>query len=279
MDTYADILKDPVKIKALEASVRGTQITATEKKKTKELHKVLKGLPAINKEPKPELKPQGPKFSRATDVNLILDKSVPLPTEGTRPLSSIKRIIMHTTEGHAMITSFRSLINKHVGVHYGVDRDGKVFQGASEEKITSHAYKNNSDSVGIEIANLMALTKESDTLYRGARNKLITYKTSYYNGKTLPRQVGDIYYESFAPKQLESIIKLVIHIHNVVGAEKPLDIVAHSTLSPEDRFDPGPLFPLEALKNIMEEYFISPISLDYVGRFITAYNIHIGDLA
>jgi N-acetyl-anhydromuramyl-L-alanine amidase AmpD len=62
-----------------------------------------------------------------------------------------KRIILHHTAGGSLSGAEVTLRSRKLGYHYMIDKDGHAYEYAHPDSHMSHAYRNNSATVGISI--------------------------------------------------------------------------------------------------------------------------------
>lgn len=162
----------------------------------------------------------------------------PLPYQnnlGQREALDIDIIVIHATETPTLGLSreFGERVWYSSGTgnsgHYYIDRDGSVYQYVSDLRIAHHVRRFNQRSIGIEIINAGRYP-------------------NWYN------QDGQSQTESYTDEQINSLIKLVNHLHHKYPHIST--IAGHEDLDPDKmtasdnphvlidrKVDPGPLFP------------------------------------
>ena len=139
-----------------------------------------------------------------------------------RPVNSIKIIVLHYTgmqserESIIRLCSLRSKVSSH----FVISRNGKIYRLVKDNHIAWHAgkscwgkFKNlNKNSIGIELVN------------KGHR----------------------FGYTSFSKKQILSLIKICKNLLRKYKI-KNRNIIGHSDIAPDRKFDPGPKFPWKLL--------------------------------
>lgn len=88
----------------------------------------------------------------------IYDPSLKFGPYDTRPLTSIRRIIIHHTAG-SLGDTIQAVHQSHLnqgwvgcGYHYFIAADGSIAKGRPNEAIGAHCYGYNSDSLGVVLA-------------------------------------------------------------------------------------------------------------------------------
>ena len=154
-------------------------------------------------------------------------------------------LVIHFTSGataESSIEFWRTPDAKGASAHIVIDRDGTVFQCRPFNTTCGHAgvstwkgFRNlNSCSIGIELANAgdnEALTKRW--------SKFPPQEARHKNGGMLKN------WEAYTPEQLgacEEVAKAL------VARYKLDDVVGHDDIAPSRKIDPGPAFPMAALR-------------------------------
>jgi len=161
-------------------------------------------------------------------------------------------IILHYTAGPASI-AINTLINPRAkaSAHLVVDRDGSITQLAPFHFMTWHAGNSsyqgrsgfNKYSIGIEIANDGYLTP-SGNLYRAWYGATHTAEEVVY--ATHRNQTSPTYWHVYSEDQIRvvtELCRLLIEEYNVQL------ILGHEEIAPARKFDPGPAFPLDKLRD------------------------------
>ena len=143
--------------------------------------------------------------------------------------SKIDMIVFHATATNSIDETLSIFIDKEEGgrvsSHYVIDRDGTVYQVIPEDKRAWHAGVScwgdikediNSHSIGIEFQ--------------------------------CPA-LGERSFQDFSVEQIQSGKKLCADIMNRYKI-KPENVVAHSDIAPDRKFDPGETFPWEEFCNL-----------------------------
>ncbi|HYF36550.1 MAG TPA: N-acetylmuramoyl-L-alanine amidase [Prosthecobacter sp.] len=166
-------------------------------------------------------------------------------------------IVIHYTEGasgRSSIDWWKQPQNRQIdlGAHLVIDRDGSIIQCRAFNRTMSHAgvsrwkdpntgilHKNaNGYAIGIELAN----AGNSASVIKAAR-KLPGFagvKTATHRNGGKPAE-WEIFPELQVHACIEACKALVVHYHLD-------DITGHDCIAPERKKDPGPLFPMERLR-------------------------------
>jgi N-acetylmuramoyl-L-alanine amidase len=176
-------------------------------------------------------------------------KKIQLPSHGPLPIRRL--LVVHFTGGASARSSIDAMAVRGVSAHLTIDRDGTIFQSIPFSQIAYHAGKSrwedpktgiryiglNSYSIGIELANAGA---DPDAFAWAERLPGFTSITArHQNGGPMTE------WENFPPAQIASLFAvaklLVDHYHLD-------DITGHDCIAPERKNDPGPAFPMQALR-------------------------------
>lgn len=143
---------------------------------------------------------------------------------------------------------------RQVSAHFVIDLGGEITQLMPLNKIAWHAgisamgKRNgiNKYSLGLEIVNPGYLTKSSDNLFFTYFNNPVTpdkaIMAKHKNEKN-PR-----YWHVFDPDQLAAVNYLCIELAELFPIKY---IVGHDEISPGRKQDPGPLYPIQKLRDIV----------------------------
>ena len=213
---------------------------------------------------------QANKESNSTNTSdhwLTTAKRIPIGNgESLTPLF----VVIHFTEGWEALTSIEGWQRRTDGVlaHIIVDRDGQVFQCRPFNQKCSHAGGSrwrhpadpagklnesvNSHSIGIEIANtgdggddnLHARLKKGIGIegLKEARHRNASVQGS---NAADTRKNPRTHWEIYPTAQLESVFALVKLLMVKYGL---VDITGHDCILFEAKTDPGPLFPMQKLR-------------------------------
>jgi N-acetylmuramoyl-L-alanine amidase len=161
-------------------------------------------------------------------------------------------LVLHFTGGASAASSVVAMRERRVSAHIVVDRNGVIFQCRPFNMTASHAGVSrwrdptsgklydgmNNYGIGIEIANAGA----SSAALSWARRQpefAGTMFARHRNGGPVQE------WEKFPALQLEAVSELsqvLVHRYNLD------DLTGHDCVSPERKVDPGPAFPMEAIR-------------------------------
>lgn len=171
------------------------------------------------------------------------------PLAGGSSMNIRRFLVIHHTAGGTALSSinfWRSPEAKGASAHLVVDRDGTIFQCRPFSKTCGHAgvsswtdprtgvkYNNlNSCSIGIEIAN-------GGDSYPTRFSKLQPITAKHKNGGPVTQ------WEQYTPEQIATvteIAKVLVKRYNLD------DVVGHEDIAPSRKNDPGPAFPMTAVR-------------------------------
>lgn len=154
-------------------------------------------------------------------------------------------LVIHHTAGASALSSinfWRSPAAKGASAHIVIDRDGTIYQCRPFNKTCGHAGVSqwqgftglNSCTISIELAN----GGDSATLIR-KYSKLPPVKARHKNGG--PEKEWEAYPEAQL-KACEEVAKALVKRYNLDA------VVGHDDIAPTRKVDPGPAFPMAALR-------------------------------
>lgn len=192
-------------------------------------------------------------------------------------LKSLRFIVMHYTAGGSGAGSrdYMMLSPKekqarlgreklvYASAHLVVDRDGSIWQIVPFDRKARHAgvsnWKNltslNQYSVGIEIANYGWLNRQGDGSYK--RPETPRFAAEDVMVGPMPNGTEIKGWENYPDAQLEAV-------ERVTGAlldkyPSITEIVGHQEIAPGRKFDPGPAFPLQQFRNLVDSRGIGAV--------------------
>lgn len=167
-------------------------------------------------------------------------------------------IVMHYTAGGSAEGSIEWLCDPaaQASAHVVIARSGEITQLIPFTRIAWHAGRSqwrgrdsvNGFSIGVELAN-WGLLQEVGSRYTGwTRNTFIpedlVKRAAHKSDPANPR-----HWERFTNEQLKEALKLchtlLSHYPSIV------DIVGHDDVAPGRKFDPGPAFPMKAIRCLL----------------------------
>lgn len=162
-------------------------------------------------------------------------------------------LVMHYTAATTAKSSVNWFMNKDAkaSAHLLIDRDGSITQFAPFNVVTWHAGVSqwnginglNQASIGIEIVNGGRLQHSGSawicpTDRRVVADDDVVYAT--HKNETQPANWHD-----YSPEQIEASIKVAALLVKTYGLK---DVVGHDDISPLRKSDPGPAYPLAAVR-------------------------------
>lgn len=186
-----------------------------------------------------------------------------------------KFIIMHFTTGTKMESTINHFKDPSSGVstHLLIGRDGRVVQFLPFDRIAHHSGFSwweqqsnlNKSSIGIELENAGLLRRKDN---RWQRHKIIIpdkeVKQDVHWKQYVPKDPARFPgWQKFPKVQLDVALNIVRAL--VEGYSSIEEILGHDDVNLRNRYDPGPLFPMERFRNKLfgrkkphiEEYFIN----------------------
>jgi N-acetylmuramoyl-L-alanine amidase len=146
----------------------------------------------------------------------------------------------------------------HVSSHFVIDRNGDICQCVSLDSIAWHCGRSlwkgisnlNPLSIGIELCNWGPLRKDKKNgLYYPWHCDGNTVQIPAARVEAAPLTRADTiycYWEKYPARQLFSLALL---LHSLCRSYEILDVMAHSEIAPDRKVDPGPVFPLQLIKD------------------------------
>ncbi len=137
---------------------------------------------------------------------------------------AIDMIVLHATATDTLADTFYYLIEKEeqprVSSHYVIDRDGTIYQLVDDEKRAWHA----------GVASWGNITEDVNSHSIG-----IEFQCPAHSDWT---------FDEFTPQQIQSGISLCQALMQKYHI-RPENVVAHSDIAPDRKYDPGMTFPFE----------------------------------
>lgn len=174
-----------------------------------------------------------------------LKEAVRRPLEGGNPMPTRRFLVVHFTSGataESSIGFWKTLAAKGASAHIVIDRDGTIYQCRPFNLTAGHAgvskwkgFKNlNSCSIGIELAN-----GGDDPALAAKWSKFPPLKAKHKSGGPVCS------WEVYPPAQLAACEAVAMAL---VKRYKLDDVVGHEDIAPSRKNDPGPAFPMAALR-------------------------------
>ena len=180
---------------------------------------------------------------------LVEAQKIALPA--LHKMSTRRALVIHFTGGASAKSSIDAMRQRGVSAHLTIDRDGTIYQSVPFSTQAAHAgvsrwrdpktgilYNGlNAFSIGIELANA---GNDPDAFAWAERLPGFTSITARHrNGGPMTE------WENFPPPQMDALFavsKLLVDFYRLD------DITGHDCIAPERKNDPGPAFPMLALR-------------------------------
>jgi len=172
---------------------------------------------------------------------------------GVFKAGDLDTIVIHYTAGPTAASAINTLTSPRVkaSAHLVIERDGNVTQLAPFNVITWHAGPSthngrdglNKYSIGIEIVNEGPLEQSGD-IYRSWSGKRYTKEDVIYAVDR--NDVKSKYWHVYTPEQIEVVTDICQLLVDTYGLKF---ILGHEEIAPGRKFDPGPAFPLDRMRD------------------------------
>lgn len=220
---------------------------------------------------------------KIVDHKLVGDKVKPFEktskTSGNYAPGALDTVIVHYTASPSFRSAYNSLMNPRVkaSAHLLVDTDGTVLQMADFQTVAWHAgrseYKGrkgfNKYSIGIEIVNAGPIKMKNGEFFDVYNIKKPADQVM--EGKHRNRPIISKYWHKYTPEQIatvEEISRLLVEEYGIKF------ILGHEEISVGRKFDPGPAFPLDEMR---ERVFNSEFG--HAGEQPASTELTAGDIA
>jgi N-acetylmuramoyl-L-alanine amidase len=169
---------------------------------------------------------------------------------GGKPMAIRRAVVLHFTGGASGESSIHAMRERGVSAHLVVDRDGTITQCRAFNSTAGHAgvsrwvdpktkreYTGCNDfTIGIEIAN----AGDDEGAQSWARKHGATFAmATHRNGG--PKRLWELY-PAVQIEAVTAICKALVSKYNLD------DITGHDCIAPERKLDPGPLFPMQQVR-------------------------------
>lgn len=176
-------------------------------------------------------------------------KRQPLPDQGAM---NIRRcLVLHFTAGATGASSIGAMRERKVSAHLVIERDGSVTQCVAFNRAAAHAGRSrwkdpktgtlysglNSCSIGIEIAN--AGNDDGALSWAKKQPGFSSTQARHRNGGPV------VAWENYPAAQLATVKELA---KLLVDTYRLDDVTGHDCIAPERKDDPGPAFPMQAIR-------------------------------
>lgn len=173
------------------------------------------------------------------------------PIASSRPMLVRRCVVEHFTAGATGRSSIRAMRERGVSAHIVIERDGTIIQCVPFDRKASHAGSSrwrdprtgilygtaNDYGIGIEIAN----AGNDDGALSWARKQpgFQSIKARHRNGGP------EVEWEVYPQAQLNAVVAVT---RALVARYNLDDITGHDCIAPERKDDPGPAFPMQAVR-------------------------------
>ncbi len=169
---------------------------------------------------------------------------------GGEPMLVRRAVVLHFTGGASGDSSIDAMRSRGVSAHLVIERDGSVTQCRPFNRTAGHAGTSrwrdpktrqmhagyNQFTIGIEIAN----AGDDAGAQSWARKQGATFKAAAHrNGG------GQRLWEMFPQVQIDAVTAICKALVSKYNLD---DITGHDCIAPERKNDPGPLFPMQAVR-------------------------------
>jgi N-acetylmuramoyl-L-alanine amidase len=168
----------------------------------------------------------------------------------SRDMPIRRAVVLHFTGGASGASSVEAMGQRKVSAHLVIDRDGSVIQCVPFNKVAAHAgvsrwkdpktgerYEHcNGFTIGIEIAN----AGDDEGAQSWARKQGANFsEAKHRNGGK------EVLWEGFPAAQIAAVIAICKALVSKYNLD---DITGHDCIAPERKNDPGPLFPMQQVR-------------------------------
>ena len=169
---------------------------------------------------------------------------------GGEPMNVRRALVLHFTGGASGESSIAAMRERGVSAHLVIDRDGTVTQCRPFNKTAGHAGRSrwrdpktgklfsgcNEFTIGIEIAN----AGDDEGAQSWARKHGAVFKSATHRNGGTARL-----WEMFPDAQIEAVAAIAKALVSKYNLD---DVTGHDCIAPERKNDPGPLFPMEYIR-------------------------------
>ena len=193
------------------------------------------------------------------------------------PLDSLRFVVMHYTAGgsgagsrdYMMLspTEKQRRLGRskpvYASAHLVVDRDGSVWQIVPFNLKARHAGRSrwrglsslNKYAVGIEIANYGWLDRQGDDSYK--RSDTPRFAAEDVTVGPMPGGTETKGWENYPAAQLDAVARVTSALLDKYPSIT--EIVGHQEIAPGRKFDPGPAFPMQRFRSLVDDRGVGAI--------------------
>lgn len=165
-------------------------------------------------------------------------------------------LVIHFTGGTKLDGTVSWFENKaaKASSHLVIGRDGEIVQMVPLDKKAWHAGKStwdgliglNAYSIGIELVNAGKLKKLANgTWINWAKRPISSDEVTIETHKNEATAHG---WHEYTEKQVDALIDVAVALNQEFKFQ---DIIGHDDIAPDRKVDPGPLFPMSAVKSLI----------------------------
>ncbi len=186
-------------------------------------------------------------------------------------LDELRFVVMHYTAGGSGAASRDYMLKSptqkqkllgagrkiYASAHVIVDRDGSVWQIVPFNRKARHAGRSswkglqslNRCSIGIEIANYGWLDPQGDGSYK--RPDTPRFAAEDVVVAPMPSGTREMGWENYTESQLEAVAEVTRAL--VYAYPSISEVLGHQEIAPGRKFDPGPAFPMQCFRNLLDD--------------------------
>ncbi len=186
-------------------------------------------------------------------------------------LDELRFVVMHYTAGGSGAASRDYMLKSptqkqkllgagrkiYASAHVIVDRDGSVWQIVPFNRKARHAGRSswkglqslNRCSIGIEIANYGWLDPQGDGSYK--RPDTPRFAAEDVVVAPMPSETREMGWENYTESQLEAVAEVTRAL--VYAYPSISEVLGHQEIAPGRKFDPGPAFPMQCFRNLLDD--------------------------
>lgn len=204
----------------------------------------------------PELRPHAAPSRYKVDKAVLLGPDGSAVRQFASPNQSAgnsrKYLIVHYTAGQTLDGAVSWFMNPaaRASAHFVVASDGSIVQMVPLDRRAWHAGESrwdglkslNAHSIGIEIVNAGKLHRTSRGWVTWAERVVPEDEVTVATHKHESVATG---WHEYTAEQIDAVLELGVALHAAFGFK---DVLGHDDIAPDRKKDPGPLFPLDALR-------------------------------
>ncbi len=204
----------------------------------------------------PELRPHAAPSRYKVDKGVLLGPDDQPVRQFASPNHSAgnsrKYLILHYTAGQTLDGAVSWFMNPaaEASAHFVVARDGSIVQMVSLDRRAWHAGVSqwgdlrslNAHSIGIEIVNAGKLRRTSRGWVTWAERVVPDDEVTVAKHRLESVETG---WHEYTTAQIDAVLELSVALHAAFAFK---DVLGHDDIAPDRKKDPGPLFPLDALR-------------------------------